>query len=1024
VSGSALAQAPPYYNFDSTGGANSFPFNVGAGKQVQWLLAPGELNRPSPVPGGQSITKIYFRANSAASPTFTDLTIKLGQATITSLPIGVVYTGPLTTVFYRASIPITSTAQQWLSFTLDTPFLYDPTQSLIIDVQQCGMAGTGFTINQRIYGTTSTPRRTYLTSAPCPQSYSGQDGNLCAFGVEVVPAGTPGWSAQTSGISTALMSVSAVSPLVGWAAGAGGVVLRTTDGGNNWTSVGGGSIGANAINAIKAVSASTAFVTTAPSTSLSHIFRTTNGGTSWDTVYTQDAAGLNPFINAIHMFDANNGIAQGDPVGGKWTIVRTTNGGTSWTRDTANAPTQVGSEYGANNGMKVLGTTHIWFTPGTGNGFYRSTDGGTTWTRSTLPASGFTAGVNFLDTQVGVVGNSGGVAARTTDGGATWTPVTIGTSGAIYSVGAAGTIEFWATRGTTVQTSKNRGVNWAQDFSDATAGTFNHSDFVVSGGTVKGWGVTSTGKIYTYFNPVALHDLGVTSLSKLVLTADRQTSGSTVSKATPTPARASVEPDLAATPLNAIAGEIPEPKTGVLIEPLARTSFTLADTVRFRAIVRNSGTFPETTYQVGWSINGANQTPLNNTRILAPGALDTFQLQWNQGVNGTHVARAWTILATDGNRANDTATVNFNVGLVPGDTLYTFVVPNEIILGVSKMGPSSKIVFTSGGQSSGVTTDNKWIVTDMVGNILDASHPQLNPTSTGASPGFGFRDLSWDGRWLLTSDDNRIRRVDTLTFSEIATPITFGSPTTSLHRGLGFERVNKIWKSNFTSEPVIAVDTAGTTLRTLGTPTVAPYGIAFDKWTSRNRGYLWYSEPSTTGQPARLSKVDTASGTILQTFDYGTLFGISGGLDIFVGHPAFPGRVVATLVTQNYPNSRCLIINLGPDSSTVNVNETEPLPQDFSLLQNYPNPFNPTTTIRYALPEAARVNLSIYNMLGQRVATLTEEAQNAGYHEAIWDGRNEAGVPVASGVYFYRMDATPSSGGAPFIHLKKMVLLK
>jgi hypothetical protein len=170
--------------------------------------------------------------------------------------------------------------------------------------------------------------------------------------------------------------------------------------------------------------------------------------------------------------------------------------------------------------------------------------------------------------------------------------------------------------------------------------------------------------------------------------------------------------------------------------------------------------------------------------------------------------------------------------------------------------------------------------------------------------------------------------------------------------------------------------------------------------------------------------VDTASGTILQTFDYGTLFGISGGLDIFVGHPAFPGRVVAALVTQNYPNSRCLIINLGPDSSTVNVNETEPLPQDFSLLQNYPNPFNPTTTIRYALPEAARVNLSIYNMLGQRVATLTDEAQNAGYHEAIWDGRNEAGVPVASGVYFYKIDATPSAGGSPFINLKKMVLLK
>jgi photosystem II stability/assembly factor-like uncharacterized protein len=317
--------------------------------------------------------------------------------------------------------------------------------------------------------------------------YLGEDSSI--------PPPPSGWTLQTSGVTSILYSVTAVNRFVAWAAGAGGVVLRTTNGGTNWTSVGGGAIGTEDIYHIEALNANVALATTTPSTT-TFIYRTTNGGTSWAQVYSL-AGG---FINAIHMFDAMNGIAQGDPVGGLWVVIRTTDGGASWAR-IATEPTQVGGEFGANNGMKVLGTTHIWWTPGTGNGFYRSTDGGATWSRVTLPASGFTAGVDFLNTQIGVVGNSGGSAARTTDGGATWTPVTIGTAGAIYSVSAAGTQNFWATRGTTVQASTNSGSTWAQDFSGA-VGTFYHSNFVTAGNSAYGWGVTSSGRIYAYFNPV------------------------------------------------------------------------------------------------------------------------------------------------------------------------------------------------------------------------------------------------------------------------------------------------------------------------------------------------------------------------------------------------------------------------------------------------------------------------------------------------------------------------------------------
>ncbi len=77
--------------------------------------------------------------------------------------------------------------------------------------------------------------------------------------------------------------------------------------------------------------------------------------------------------------------------------------------------------------------------------------------------------------------------------------------------------------------------------------------------------------------------------------------------------------------------------------------------------------------------------------------------------------------------------------------------------------------------------------------------------------------------------------------------------------------------------------------------------------------------------------------------------------------------------------------------------------QTFRLRENYPNPFNRRTVIRYELPHTRDVGLHIYNALGQRVRTLLNEQKNAGKHQVIWDGRNDAGSVVPSGIYFYRI---------------------
>ncbi|MCB1048891.1 MAG: T9SS type A sorting domain-containing protein, partial [Calditrichaeota bacterium] len=82
------------------------------------------------------------------------------------------------------------------------------------------------------------------------------------------------------------------------------------------------------------------------------------------------------------------------------------------------------------------------------------------------------------------------------------------------------------------------------------------------------------------------------------------------------------------------------------------------------------------------------------------------------------------------------------------------------------------------------------------------------------------------------------------------------------------------------------------------------------------------------------------------------------------------------------------------------------LPTRFVLEQNYPNPFNPSTTIRFGLPEAAVVTLAVYDVLGCTVVgVLREEPLPSGWHEFTWDGRDDRGVPVASGVYLYRMES-------------------
>jgi hypothetical protein len=90
----------------------------------------------------------------------------------------------------------------------------------------------------------------------------------------------------------------------------------------------------------------------------------------------------------------------------------------------------------------------------------------------------------------------------------------------------------------------------------------------------------------------------------------------------------------------------------------------------------------------------------------------------------------------------------------------------------------------------------------------------------------------------------------------------------------------------------------------------------------------------------------------------------------------------------------------------------------FHLSQNTPNPFNPTTTIMYNIEQADHVELVVYNLLGQKVKTLVNKQQSAKMYRVVWDGNDERGVQVASGIYIYRLKSGEN------VAINKMIFLK
>ncbi len=328
-----------------------------------------------------------------------------------------------------------------------------------------------------------------------------------------VYAGGGFWVRQQTPGAIPLHSVHAVSSSVIWAAGGSGisspVVLKTTDGGQNWLRVT-GDLELTSVFCVYAIDSLRAWV----GNYWGKIYATVDGGVSWKRQdYPQP---WSSFIDAFWFFDADNGYALGDPgTGGKFVVLQTRDGGSTWNH-LVNEPVAPTGSYGVFNEFCCTDRQHIWF--GTSNALvWRTTDAGDTWSSATV-GSGLVTALAMRDDSVGILcsgalwgANEPMLFARTTDGGVTWPLIpSVKPDRGIAAAFPAGSRDAWVAGLQTVACSRDNGATWTVQPTDPFSGSIMAISFY---DPANGWMVTDGGDIFRY-RPVSTEVVPAVQLSE------------------------------------------------------------------------------------------------------------------------------------------------------------------------------------------------------------------------------------------------------------------------------------------------------------------------------------------------------------------------------------------------------------------------------------------------------------------------------------------------------------------------------
>jgi hypothetical protein len=703
-----------------------------------------------------------------------------------------------------------------------------------------------------------------------------------------------------------------------------------------------------------------------PSPGNGGVFRSTNGAANWSAVdngltdlgvYAFAVCGMNLFA------------------GTRWAgIFLSTNSGASWTPVSGCGSNQIDALATFPNGA---GGTNLF--AGMGCGTYLSTDNGTSWTSSNTPFGGFRDMVQ-IDSNL-LAGTDRGVFISTNNG-ASWT--TTGLTTGVPTLAFSGTNLFAGT-GRGVFRSSNNGTNW-------TAVNAGLADTNVRALVVSPNGAGGT-------NLFAGTDAGV------FLSTDNGTSWTTSGIGLMyTRVRAFAAYPNGAGGVNLFAGTY---GGGVFLSTDNGTSWAVASTGltdTYVSFLDDSGTtlFAGLT-DLGvfrYTDNGASWTVANNG--LTDLSVTTFAGNGMNFFAGTE--KDGVFLST--NSGTNWSAVNSGFPKDPWDTTrYRSV--RALIGGPNSAGGTNLFAgtYAGGGVGAGVflSTNNgaSWTAADSgfpapwcpsVNAFAVYSNEQGGTNLFAGHSGLPYGGHGCPGGVCLSTNN--------------------GASWAAVDSGFG-------WRNWVNALAVSSNGAGGTNLFAgrgsyVNTPELTCVG---DVYHSTNNGASWTEIDSglTDAGVIALTAIGTnlfagtSGGGVFLTTNNGAIWTeVNGGLmNIDVRSLAISGT---NLLAGTYGGG----IWRRPLSEMVTgVENKTDLPEHYSIDQNYPNPFNPTTTIRYSLPHTSFVTLSVYNTLGQRVAQLVNEQQQAGYHEAVFRGDG-----LASGVYFYRLDA------GSFTSVKKLILLK
>ncbi len=867
------------------------------------------------------------------------------------------------------------------------------------------------------------------------------------------PAPPDGFVFQTSGISNYLFGVSFTDANNGWAVGDGGTILRTTNGGATWTQQTSGT--GWGLNSVSFTDANNGCAVGGGYGGT--ILRTINGGTTW----IQQTSGMSDWfsLNGVSFTDANNGCAVGD--GG--TILQTTDGGATWTQQSSGTDNLLYSVSftDANNGCAV-GECGI---------ILRTTDGGTTWTQQTSGTNNYLYSVSFLDANNGyAVGGYcyGGIILRTTNGGTTWTQQTSGMNYwlSLYSVSFTDANNGCAVGdgyGGTILRTTDGGTTWTQQNS----GTTNH----LGGVSYKNNVITIVGGygkiIRSMQSPSNLRASIVNNHVLLEWTPLAGATGYNIYRDT----QYNFVPDVV-NGTNLIAQNVQDadegipgiqwtdPATGVIGDTTIHHFWRItaisqgAESVRSK-ISQKIKSIPSKTSQ------SIESSPSNVAGEFAYPLYSTSGTDYNEVVLGMDTRQTRNPIHTAEDLANAIpyCTVvymwnpllqgyvghpkglsfnNFPVypgypyGVnIPVDTVWTVAgcAPDTSFHLVTTAGTSINHIGVPFGKSN--LTDANTLVADIPGGTVVYSwvaglqgamgHPLGMPFNNfSVKAGYPYYvNVTSDTTWPIGPTMAPKSNVNASTKLAKENSIKPSSANTKLSKATISVKSSNLSLKKTLSSNLSLMKTDGSIKFSGGIP-----HMVYGKYNARNKAALkmrvWIA--GRVDEVLTESIVGSGCDSTYWWVNIGALptpwkNGETLEIELEDSISKLGGRTSIKL-TKN--GADCVdLIRVDKPVQTLGIEQNgNDIPKEYSLVGNYPNPFNPTTTIVFRLPECTDVTIEVFDMIGRSVKTLYSGTQKPGEYLLSWDGINNNGSKVSSGVYFYKMKTHA------YVCTKKMLLIK